>query len=148
MGMLDDLLDSENPFGLVTDIEDRAVDYDINQAREEYIKDRLAHGYRVCYPADNELQLDIDSEEQYAAWKKAEGIIARNEVFTAVVEEAPSSSGLPHCHVRILLPFDVTPWQRIALQAALGSDPVRELLSCVRMLKGDVHPTLLVELPE
>ena len=148
MSMLDDLLDSENPFGLVTDIEDRAVDYDINQAREDYIKDRRECGYRVCFPADNELQLDIDSEEQYAVWKKAESIIARNAVFTAEVEEAPSSSGLPNRHIRIRLPFDVTPWQRIALQAALGSDPVRELLSCVRMLKGDVHPTLLVERPE
>ena len=146
--MLDDWLDSENPFGDPAELGDKVIDYDINQAREDYIKDRLACGYRVCYPADNELQLDIDSEEQYAAWKKAEGIISRNEVFTAAVEEAPSSSGLPHCHVRIRLPFDVTPWQRIALQAALGSDPVRELLSCVRMLKGDVHPTLLVERPE
>lgn len=35
--------------------------------------------------------------------------------------------------------------QRIAWQAALGSDPVRELLSAIRHYKGDPHPTLFVE---
>lgn len=30
-------------------------------------------------------------------------------------------------------------------EAALGSDPMRELLSSIRLMRGDVHPTLFVE---
>lgn len=52
---------------------------------------------------------------------------------------------IPARHIRIQLPWELTDWERIAWQAALGSDPVRELLSCLRLRKGDAHPTMLIE---
>ena len=37
--------------------------------------------------------------------------------------------------------------KRILLQALLGSDPVREMLSLIRVLNDDEHPTLFMEKP-
>ena len=123
---------------------DGTGDYDFEEEREEFIARVTAQGYRVVFPGDNQLQIDIDSAEQYAAFDKAVLRWNRNaEPFA--VEEHPSMSGLPRRHITLTLPYAVTPWQRIALQAAFGSDPVRELLSAVRLQRRDPHPTLFVE---
>lgn len=103
-------------------------------------------GHIVDFPADNELQIDLDSEADKERFYRSFEILSREfGVPTAVWNTSKSGEG--H-HVRITMPFDLTPWQRIALQAALGSDPVRELLSAVRLHAGDPHPTLFFELPE
>lgn len=60
----------------------------------------------------------------------------------------PSKSGGEKQHIRVFLPFNVEPVERIALQAALGSDGVRELLSLRRVRGDDPHPTLFAETPE
>lgn len=126
-------------------MDERNLDYDINQARDDYLRDMRNKGKVIVVPSATELQIDIDSEEHYAAFQRAIACIERNEVFEFEVTEKPSSSGLPHRHITVHLNFEVEPWQRIALQAALGSDPMRELMSSVRMLKGDIYPTLFVE---
>ena len=121
--------------------------YDINEAREAYIMRVELAGKTVVLPANNQLQIDIDSDEHYAAFVRSAEVVLRNwsDACEIEIEDHPSSSGLPCRHITLTLPFAVNPWQRIALQAALGSDPVRELLSATRMLRGDIHPTLFVE---
>jgi hypothetical protein len=123
--------------------------YDPNEARAEYIKRMEAEGCRVVFPSDDELQVDIDTDEHYAAFLKSWAIFERDvELFYVekpTYVERPSRSGLPSRHITVKLPFDVTSEQRIAWQAALGSDPVRELLSMLRDMRGDEHPTLFVE---
>lgn len=61
------------------------------------------------------------------------------------IHESPSKSGLPHRHITITFDFDLTQWQRLAFQAALGSDTKRECLGCIMTLAGDEHPTLFLE---
>lgn len=141
------LLDNRN-LECCPSLEDRELDYDINEARDDYLRKMRNSGRVIVVPSDMELQIDIDSDEHYAAFQRAIACIERNEVFQFEAVEKVSSSGLPHRHITVHLPFQVEPWQRIALQAALGSDPMRELMSAVRMLKGDVHPTLFVEMPD
>jgi hypothetical protein len=126
----------------------RKDEYDLNEARELYIARMEAEGNTVLYPAENELQLDIDGMDDHARWLTARDVLDRNEIEYTVVSETPSRSGFPACHIIIKLPESVTPWQRIALQAAFGSDHIRELLSCIRLMRGDAHPTLLVEGPK
>lgn len=129
-------------------------DYDFNQRREEFVKTVEQAGYEVVLPEPHHLQIDIDTDEQYEVFRKSAACLARNwkalgfRKGLPVVEEHPSKSGLPRRHITIHLPFEVTPWQRIAFQAALGSDPLRELLSAVRLFRGDEHPTLFVEKPD
>lgn len=117
------------------------------EKREDYIKRCLAEGLVVVFPAENELQVDIDNELHYAVFQRALVSLRRNsEVFgTWVFDEKPSRSGLPRRHITVTLPFPVSAWQRIAMQAALGSDPLRELLSVGRMLHGDPSPTVFTE---
>lgn len=117
---------------------------DPNETRDAYVKRVEAEGFKVVFPADDELQVDIDNETHYDAFKRSWEIFSRDEPG-ATMEEHPSKSGLPSRHVTITLPYIVDEWQRIALQAALGSDPVRELLSAMRLQNGVRPATLFCE---
>lgn len=140
--------------GSMTDEADIA-DYSI--FREAFIAKWEADGFVVTYPADNELQIDIDSASDMARHEKSWTCLIRNIDREAgkspfMTEEhrriTPSRSGGDKRHIRIALPFPLTPLERIAFQAALGSDPVRELLSIFRLRMGDQNPSLLLETPE
>lgn len=102
-------------------------------------------GCRIVIPKPNELQLDIDTEEQFATFLRVYPALQRNEFPEASFIVTESASGFPHRHIVVTLPCEVDMWQRIALQAALGSDPMRELLSALRLFRGDAIPTLLIE---
>ena len=124
------------------------VDYVINEARGAYLARVQEEGFEIALPSEFELQIDIDSEQHFQAFRDSIGVILRNWDTSGIdIEIHPSKSGLPRRHITITLPFRVTPWQRIALQAALGSDPVRELLSATRLMRGEPHPTLFAERP-
>lgn len=114
-------------------------------AREKYIADMTAAGRRVELPAADQLQIDIDSYDAQRAFERSWCIFSR-EWPEATHEIRASKSGPPHAHVYVTVPgWQLEPIERIALQAALGSDPVRELLAVVRLAKGIPHPTLFVE---
>ena len=123
--------------------------YDMNEVRETYLARIKSEGFAVVLPEGNQLQIDIDSVEHYRNFLHAAEVIMRNWPFAPAIEieDHPSSSGFPRRHITLTLPFTVEPWQRIALQAALGSDPIREILSATRLMRGDIHPTLFVETP-
>lgn len=98
----------------------------------------------VVFPKPNELQVDIDSD---AAYERYCGVLDHMLHHFPFVTESitPSRSGYPKRHIVLTLRKPVTDVQRIALQAILGSDPVRELLSLKRIENGDPHPTLFLE---
>lgn len=113
------------------------------------------HNLRVVVPMDNELQIDLDTEEAYLNHRSMMEVLDGRGVIYEY-NEAPSKSGLPNRHITIKLlsgpggrdiQLPLEPYQRIALQAALGSDPVRELLSCMRVFRGVTPPTAFLELP-
>lgn len=119
---------------------------DPNETREEYVKRMEAAGFRIIYPAPNELQIDIDAPWQMVVHQKAMEIFRREypgRPYTMTV----SKSGKGH-HVTIKMSWNMTDGERIAWQAALGSDPIRELLSLIRVRNGSEQPTLFCELPE
>lgn len=117
---------------------------DPNETREDYIKRKISEGFAIEFPMDNELQVDIDNEFHYAAFERSFAILSR-EIEGISYEESLSSSGLPCRHIRIYLPWKLETKERIMWQAALGSDPVRELLSALRAHRGDIQPTLFAE---
>ena len=57
----------------------------------------------------------------------------------------PSGSGLPHRHVIITLGKPMDLLARIALQACMGSDPTRELLSVRRALDKEENVVIFFE---
>jgi len=87
-----------------------------------------ANGLALRLPKMNELFIDLDSKgaqeqflERYAKFV---------EIFHVTDFTTTSSkSGYPHLHVIIAIDRDLTDMERVALQAALGSDPKREMLA-------------------
>lgn len=124
------------------------VGSDPNETREAFIAKMKLEGYHPEYPEYNQLQLDIDNAIHMAVFERSFEIFAREMLIaygeTLVPIKTPSRSGTGF-HIRISLPFVVDNIERIAWQAALGSDPVRELLSLLRSSRNDEHPTMLIE---
>lgn len=101
----------------------------------EVIPRAQAKGCTVSWPAANELYIDIDSFEAMLRHNALFGIFRRHEKCSRVCTPSPSGA-LGHYHVRIELDRDVNMAERLMLQAMLGSDPTRELLSYFRMTHG------------
>lgn len=118
--------------------------YDVNKAREVYLEECKAKGLKIVLPASNELQVDLDTEAHCQTFFEQIAVLQREYPETSFLLK-PSKNGLPGRHATVTIPWEVGDWERIAFQAALGSDPMRELLSAIRLLRGDIHPTLFVE---
>lgn len=116
---------------------------DSNETREDYIKRMESEGFVAYYPQPNELLIDIDNSHHMAAFVRSFAILEREFPYITKSQN-PSKSGTG-THVRIQMPFEMSDFERIAWQGALGSDPVRELLSCIRAKNNDAFPTLFVE---
>ena len=97
-------------------------------------------GQRAVYPGPRELFLDLDSDDSLArAWELLT-VLNRNGYGAECVTVHPSKSGEPHRHMTVSLYREVTPIERIALQAICGSDPVREVLSLLRVWGSSPFP--------
>jgi hypothetical protein len=109
----------------------------------------LAKGLEIRVPNARELFLDIDSVEQWVAYQKMMPKLCECLVLEGMPVVTPSPSGGPHrCHIVITLARDLqSPFERIMLQSLLGSDPMREILSWQRAMRGDKVPTLFFEKP-
>lgn len=116
--------------------------YDFDKSCEEVATQR---GLIVVYPKHNQLQLDLDSEEQFAEYERRKHFFQ----FEGVTEDVrESASGFPKRHVTLTFEkesFD--PWTRIAMQSSLASDPIREFLSARRLRMGVERPSCLFERP-
>lgn len=126
----------------ISTAKDSQEEYDFDRKAEEIAAER---GQIVIYSKENELQLDIDSEEAYTEYRKRmDGGIGCDLGITDV-KEIPSASGLPHRHITLTLNKKVKPIEAIALQFAFGSDPMREYLNLRRLLNGVENPTRLFQ---
>jgi len=97
----------------------------------------------VCVtPQPNELFIDVDSEESYQRYIKASQCLSSNNFQVDLVRATPSKSGGPHMHIvlRVTATYSLTDMERILLQACLGSDPIREILSYLRIKYGSPYP--------
>lgn len=117
---------------------------DGDEARELYIQRMQEDGYEIVYPKANQLLIDLDSPEDFEKFRKQ--LKSLKKEFAGIqVFVKPSRNGLPGRHATVVMPFDMESEERIAWQAALGSDPFRELMSLFRIHRGDSHPTIFVE---
>lgn len=85
----------------------------------------------LIVPKSNEVFIDIDTLQQREQLFKQLVILDDNGIDYDL-KEWKSKSGNTHYVVR--LPFELSDALRVAFQAALGSDPKRELLACLRIL--------------
>ncbi len=104
-------------------------------------------GLTIRYPKENELFLDIDSEEDFTRFLELFTVLIQNSAPGHNYDAWPSKSGLPKRHVVVTLPHPVVnEMGRVTLQAILGSDRKRELLSWLAITKDlNPEPTLFFE---
>lgn len=93
-------------------------------------------GLVIRYPEPNELFVDIDSPEQYAAHRELLEIFRRHQACEWVSWPSPSGkAGREHIVVTMDRPVKDAA-ERVMLQSLLGSDPKREALSWLRIQRG------------
>lgn len=88
-------------------------------------------GFVVRLPQANELFIDIDSTDGMKQFHATLRVLEKNG-FICQWQSEPSFTP-NHYHIVVTLPFEVSPTERILLQAVLGSDPKREVLSWMRI---------------
>lgn len=101
----------------------------------------------VCFIADDrELQLDLDNNKIPVHLARVTEVLEQNG--WSVVDTLRTTSKGGGAHLYIKMGVAIGPLQRIALQAMLGSDPVREVLSMLRLSAGATASTALFETPD
>ena len=100
----------------------------------------------VVEPDDHTLQLDFDTPVQWDKFMEQRLPILLQYLNVARVWWTESVSGNKHVYVKLKEPMDFL--SRVAYQAALGSDPTRELLSLARMHIGQGSTTMMFEKPK
>jgi len=98
-------------------------------------------GLECFFPLPNELVLDYDEEYEIQVAKHLSNpvlnVLSTNSLrhFEEILT-VPSKSGGNNYHVYVCVDMPLLPLTRIALQACLGSDPVKEALSVRRIMLG------------
>lgn len=97
----------------------------------------------IVFPANNELQIDIDNQAQHehvmANIQELQDLLG----ITKVTTKPSKTSG--HYHLYVTLNREINEGERQLAQAALGDDPVRVKLNYKRFLAGDMKSTRLFE---
>lgn len=110
--------------------------------REHFIESLKSEGVEVIEPKKNQLFLDIDTDADYFEF------LSRIRVVMVMTDRELShrliqSRTKKHLHIIVEWDEDISDELRIALQMALNSDPMREFLSLIRLIRKDVYPNVL-----
>lgn len=110
------------------------------EAFEAACEKARAEGLEVVTAHAGSLLLDLDTAEQLAQFERVLPTVERN--FGIVnVERWASKNG--NTHVAVGINKALSAAQRVALEAALGSDPVRAVLCVGRIEQGVAEPSRL-----
>jgi hypothetical protein len=109
----------------------------------------------LVLPAEDQLFIDLDEVGNLQVMQRQLQVLAKNGFAFVIDKQTVSKSGRRHAYIRTDLP--ISPTERIALQACLGSDLSRELLSLLRIIAArrpgmetvaKYPPTVFFEIPE
>lgn len=119
---------------------------EMNKSSQVALDRALDEGLRVKVPEAYELLVDIDSEEDFVSFQERYQMLSGLGLVSGY-DKTPSKSGNPGRYHIVVKTMSVrlTPVDRIALQAILGSDYKREANSYRRYVDGDPIPTLFFE---
>jgi|SRR5580704_3831947 hypothetical protein len=101
-------------------------------------------GCDLIVATDTQLFIDIDTEAQFDVFKVNLLVLGKHFAVRRT-SLTPSKQGLPHRHIVVDLHGAWPLMTRIAMQAALGSDPMRELLSIRRAVNEEENVVIFFE---
>lgn len=105
-----------------------------------------ARGLVLVLPEPDQIFIDLDDRQDRKVLDAMLETLTCNGIAVWVEKETKSQGGNAHVYLRF--PTPLNPITRIALQACLGSDRTRELLSLLRIFKKmDRPPTAFFEVP-
>jgi hypothetical protein len=113
--------------------------------RTHAYKEAERHGLDVVEADDYTLQLDMDRDEAFQMFIDFDLGRLISFLYVERVWWTESRGGNKHVYIRLTAPRTLP--ERIALQASLGSDPVREFLNLMRYNNGSEKPVLFFEKP-
>lgn len=113
-----------------------------NAEEVEAIAERM--GLVCILPEENELQIDADHPWNPDVFDRVEKVLQENNGIQ-ILDKLTTISKNGRKHVYMRLSKSVAPSTRIAIQSCLGSDPIREILSIIRLMSGSDAPTALFE---
>lgn len=87
----------------------------------------------VIEAGPHDVFLDLDTQEAFDGMWPRLRLLRERGLKIMLWHIRPSKSGLPKRHVYLKVPHVLNEYERIALQAVLGSDPVRETLAMARV---------------
>lgn len=101
----------------------------------------------VIEATSKQLFVDLDTEAQYTLFKTQIKLLKKH-FYYETYKVTESKQGAPHRHVVVTMDKPYPLVTRIALQACLGSDPARELLSIIRAQDGEDNVVIFFEKKE
>jgi len=117
--------------------------YDFNASTPERLIAKAAEtGRSVVTPNHDQLFIDLDSEEALDTFRSQMEIFQRSEHMIWQVHPSKTPG---HYHAKVTLRRFVVGFERVALQAALGSDRKRELLAILQAKDGMPGPNVFFE---
>lgn len=127
------------------DLLDTTDGYSTRPGKEREAKEQArARGFDVLEADSNELFIDLDGEKELNV-----AVLAELHEHLGEYEVATWQSKSGGAHVVLIFPGrKFTHAEATALEAALGSDPVRAAINIVRMRKGVKNPRLLFRPPQ
>lgn len=115
---------------------------DYTKKHEEAIIEAEANGFEVVKSDEFTILLDLDGEEAKKRFDSMRSFL--DQCFTIMgQEEWTSKSGGDHKHIKLILAGPLEVAERIAIQALMGSDPRRELLTLLNLKNGVENPSVL-----
>jgi len=137
MGAFDDLEGFEKLIAQPADEADSYAEHGfLRQTFEEAVEIAAAKGCVVRVPGPRELFIDIDSEAAHDSFERLRKAFPPGLIASEVRTRSPSGNPW-HFHIVATLSRDLQDdRERVMLQAFLGSDPMRELLSWRRIENG------------
>lgn len=116
----------------------------LTETIEEAAEEAEEKGCIIIESDESTLLLDYDSAEAAQQFENRRWSL--EQIFgVESIESWPSKSGGGHVHYKVVLLQKLTSAQRIALQAAMGSDWVRELFAVERDRLGKRNPSILFQ---
>lgn len=111
------------------------------QAVANAAEQAIEQGFEVVRSNERRLLLDLDDQPAVEAYCRVRPLLSEHFGFTTSTTWASKSGKGSHVVIELERPLPFI--TRIALQAALGSDGKRELLSIIRMYHGCEEPSML-----